>query len=87
MASYLFVLILCLFDSIYSTKNKTKISQYISKFEIEDSNFSNNFNIKKNIGRLTKINEGVKEFIINIIERYIYLNESELYNMIKKIEE
>ena len=84
MAPYLFVLILCLFDSIYSTKNKTEISQYISKFEIEDSNFSNNFNIKKNIGRLTKINEGVKEFIINIIESYIYLNESELYNMIKK---
>ena len=64
MAPYLFVLILCFLDSIYSTKNKTKISQYISIFEIEDSNFSNNFNIKKNIGRLTKINEGVKELII-----------------------
>ena len=49
MAFYLFSLILCLLDSIYSTQNKSTISQYNLPFEIEGLNLSNKLNKKNKI--------------------------------------
>ena len=80
MAFYLFSLILCLLDSIYSTQNKSTISQYNLPFEIEGLNLSNKLNKKNKINYLNENNDDpIKNSLIEFIKNISILNESELY--------
>ena len=80
MAFYLFSLILCLLDSIYSTQNKSTISQYNLPFEIEGLNLSNKLNKKNKINYLNENNDApIKNSLIEFIKNISILNESELY--------
>ena len=80
MEFYLFSLILCLLDSIYSTQNKSTISQYNLPFEIEGLNLSNKLNKKNKINYLNENNDDpIKNSLIEFIKNISILNESELY--------
>ena len=69
MVPYFFALIFCLFDSIYSTQIKKKISNFIIPFENEDSNLPNKFDIKNDINYLIDSNQDlVKQAIIERLE-------------------
>ena len=84
MALYLFAIILCLFNSIYSLQNKTNIRQYILKYESEDYDFSNKFSIKDNINYLNEIKNDNKSKIIEMLKNFLKLdlNEEAIYNVI-----
>ena len=84
MALYLFAIILCLFNSIYSLQNKTNIRQYILKYESEDYDFSNKFSIKDNINYLNEIKNDNKSKIIEMLKNFLKLdlNEKAIYNVI-----
>ena len=84
MVLYLFVIILCLFNSIYSLQNKTNIRQYILKYESEDYDFSNKFSIKDNINYLNEIKNDNKSEIIEMLKNFLKLdlNEQAIYNVI-----
>ena len=84
MALYLFAIILCLFNSIYSLQNKSNIRQYILKYESEDYDFSNKFSIKDNINYLNEIKNDNKSKIIEMLKNFLKLdlNEKAIYNVI-----
>ena len=84
MVLYLFAIILCLFNSIYSLQNKTNIRQYILKYESEDYDFSNKFSIKDNINYLNEIKNDNKSKIIEMLKNFLKLdlNEEAIYNVI-----
>ena len=84
MVLYLFAIILCLFNSIYSLQNKTNIRQYILKYESEDYDFSNKFSIKDNINYLNEIKNDNKSKIIEMLKNFLKLdlNEKAIYNVI-----
>ena len=83
MVQYLFALILCLFYSIYSTKNNVKIRQNILSFEREENSFSNKSNIKNYKSYLTENKEDIKQKIIFIIELFSKSQGSDLKEMIR----
>ena len=84
MVLYLFAIILCLFNSIYSLQNKTNIRQYILKYESEDYDVSNKFSIKDNINYLNEIKNDNKSKIIEMLKNFLKLdlNEKAIYNVI-----
>ena len=84
MDLYLFVLILCLFDSISSPQNKKEISKYIFPNEIENLSFPYKININENLIYLTA-NDNIKGIIKGIIESIAGANESELDKFISGV--
>ena len=86
MDLYLFVLILCLFNSISSPQNKTEISKYIFPNEIENLSFPYKININENLIYLTA-NDNIKGIIKGIIESIAGANESELDKFISFVHE